>query len=509
MSRSKRKRKKIQRHLKLYRSTYLSLLLIAASSVIVMGLANMLIKEESRYKTTVKKLVGSPEQRYQKALSLLIEGDDKQAWVMMFNLARLGDSVENPLGFGKAHLWVANDKLSHFNSDFIWKFPGLDQRGGNILALPEDEETAEIQLHLSHAISLNPELKKAYPLWAATLVSQGKRNQAVEVLMNAVGHEDEPHPQLHIPLAHVLAMKGNDLELKDRMLYLFDTLGRTTRHSRGTDISGRITYILSAIILRRYEIADNALQILESRFSSNRANRGELKSSSRVSPLEQVRALRLAYHYNRAVAAFKELPSGASSGFAKTIDELELVVQTQPDCESAIAALSYIADRDPSEKERVKNILQKVLSASKASRGSKSQSQVNISLATLDPAATQDRRKLLEEAVVSDPQNAEAILQLTQVLLAEESPDYLRVEQMIRKALRSCDAIYHADLYHRLGEVQVHYQKWQKAIVSLERSLSKASDQSSVHQLLAEAYGAIGQADIAAQHRELAVQKAK
>jgi len=149
------------------------------------------------------------------------------------------------------------------------------------------------------------------------------------------------------------------------------------------------------------------------------------------------------------------------------------------------------------------------LSASKASRGSKSQSQVNISLATLDPEATQDRRKLLEEAVVSDPQNAEAILQLTQVLLAEESPDYLRVEQMIRKALRSCDAIYHADLYHRLGEVQVHHQKWQKAIVSLERSLSKASDQSSVHQLLAEAYGAIGQADIAAQHRELAVQKAK
>ena len=217
----------------------------------------------------------------------------------------------------------------------------------------------------------------------------------------------------------------------------------------------------------------------------------------------------MAYHYNRAVAAFKELPSGASSGFAKTIDELELVVQTQPDCESAIAALSYIADRDPSEKERVKNILQKVLSASKASRGSKSQSQVNISLATLDPEATQDRRKLLEEAVVSDPQNAEAILQLTQVLLAEESPDYLRVEQMIRKALRSCDAIYHADLYHRLGEVQVHHQKWQKAIVSLERSLSKASDQSSVHQLLAEAYGAIGQADIAAQHRELAVQKAK
>jgi len=509
MSRSKRKRKKIQRHLKLYRSTYLSLLLIISSSVIVMVLANMLIKEEGRYKTTVKKLVGSPEQRYKKALSLVIEGDDKQAWVMMFNLARLGDSAENPLGYGKAHLWVANDKLSHFNADFIWKFPGIDQRGNNILALPEDEETAKIQLHLSHAVALNPELNKSYPLWAATLVSQGKRNQAVEVLMNAVGHEDEPHPELHVPLAHVLAMKGNDLELKDRMLYLFDTLGRTTRHSRGTDISGRITYILSAIILKRYEIADNALQILESRFSSNRANRGEMLSSRQASPMEQVRALRMAYHYNRAIEAFQKLPSGANTGFGDMLDELELALQTQPSCESAIEALSYIADRDSSQKERVKGILEEVLAKSTASQGAKSQSQVNISLATLDPAATQDRRKLLEQAVESDPQNADAILQLTQVLLAEDSPDYARVEQMIKKALRTCDAIYHADFYHRLGEVQVHYQKWQGAIVSLERCLSKASNQAAVHALLAKAYAAIGQSDIAAQHRKLAVQKAK
>ena len=509
MSRSKRKRKKIQRHLKLYRSTYLSLLLIISSSVIIMVLANMLIKEESRYKTTVKKLVGSPEQRYKKALSLVIEGDDKQAWVMMFNLARLGDSAENPLGYGKAHLWVANDKLSHFKSDFIWQFPGLDQRGESMLALPEDEETAKIQLHLSHAVALNPELEKAYPLWAATLVSQGKRNQAVEVLMDAVGHEDQPHPQLQVALAHVLAMKGNDLELKGRMLYLFDTLGRTTRHSRGTDISGRITYILSAIILRRYEIADNALQILESRFATNRANNSEPQSSKKASPAQQVKALRMAYHYSRAIAAFEKLPSGAVSGFTEMTDELEQVLRAKPDCESAIEALSYIAERDPSQKVRIKGILQKVLAASKASRGSKSQSQVNISLATLDPAASEDRRRLLEQAVKSDPQNADAILKLAQVLLAEDEPDYARVEQMIRKSLRSCDAIYHADLNHRLGEVQVHFQKWQPAIVSLERSLSKASDQGAVHQLLAKAYAAIGQSDIAEQHQKLAIKKAK
>ncbi len=509
MSRSKRKRKKIQRHLKLYRSTYWSLLLIVASSVIVMVLANMLIKEESRYKTTVKKLVGSPEQRYNKALSLLVEGDDKQAWVMMFNLARLGDSEDDPLGYGKAHLWIANDKLSHFNDDFIWQFPGLDQRKQGVLALPEDEETAGIQLHLSHAVALNPELEKAYCLWAATLVSQGKRNQAVEVLMNGICNEDKPHPSLQVPLAHVIAMKGNNLELKDRMLYLFDTLGRTTRHSRGTDISGRITYILSAIILRRYDIADNALQILESRFATNRTNNSDPESSKKSSPAQQVKALRMAYHYSQAIAAFKKLPSGAVSGFTEMTNELEQVLRVKPDCESAIEALSYIAERDVSQRERAKSILQEVLSASQKANNSKSQSQVNITLATLDPSATQDKRELLEQAVETDPQNTDAIIQLAQVLLAEAEPDYSRVEQMIRKALRSSGNVYHADLYHRLGEVQVNDQKWQPAIVSLEKSISKASDQAAVHQLLAEAYAAIGQSKIAEQHQKLAVKKAK
>ena len=506
MSRSKRKRRKIQRHLRDHKSTYWALLLIVVSSAIVMTLANMLIKEESRYKKTVKELVGTPEQRYQNALGMMIEGDSKQAGVVMFNLARLGDSVDNPLGYGKAHLWVAEDKLSHFNADFIWKFPGIDQRGSTMLALPEDEQTSTIQLHLAHAVALNPELERSFVLWAATLASQGERNRAAEILMNAIGHEDNPHPNLHVPLAHILAMKGNNLELKDRALYLFTNLGRTTRHSRGTDISGRITYILSAIILQRYEIADTALQILESRFATNRAQLSEARAGS---PAEQVRALRMAYHYHRAIAAFKDLPSDAVSGFDKVLEELEQVVRIQPECDSAIAALSYIAEKDSSQRERVASILQEVLSTTTSARNSQAKSRVNISLATLDPGATKDRRKLLEDAVSSDPGNAEAILQLTQVLLAEENPDHSRVEQMIRKALRSCDQIYHPDLYHRLGEVQVHHEDWQAAIVSLEKALSEASGKQSVHQLLATAYRAIGQADIAQQHQKLAVKKAQ
>ncbi len=509
MSRSKRKRKKLKQHLRNWKSTYLAVTLTVSSSVIIMVLANMLIKEESRYKTTVQKIVGSPQERYQRALGFEVEGDMEQARVLMFNLARLGDSAENALGYGKAHLWVAKDKLSHFDRDFIWKFPGIDQRGDNILALPEDEETETIQLHLAHANALNPEFEEAAALWAATLASQGKRNRAIEVLMNAIAHENHPQPKLYAPLIHVLAMEGNDLELRDSALYLFTDLGRTTRNTRGRNIADRVTYIISALILERYEIADNALQILEARFPAR-------KDSSRMSHdptyealAEQVKALRMAFHYRKAMKAFSTAQSAGGSGYANAVDELEKVVLLYPDCDSAIAALSYIADRDSAQKERITAILQEVLSVTASAKESQSKSRVNISLAKLDSGSEQDKRKLLEDAVSSDPNNAEVILDLTGLLLREENPDYARVEQMIRKALRNCDRVYHPDLYHRLGEVQVHDENWTQAIVSLERSLANASSKDAVHRLLATAYQGIGQPRMAKQHQNLALKAAQ
>lgn len=504
MSRSKRKRKKLKQHLRNWRSTYFAVALIVVSSVIIMTLANMLIKEESRYKSTVQKIVGSPQERYERALGYEVEGDIEQARVLMFNLARLGDSAENALGFGKAHLWVAKDKLSHFNRDFIWKFPGIDQRGDNILALPEDEETETIQLHLAHANALNPELEEAAALWAATLASQGKRNRAIEVLMNAITHENYPHPKLYAPLIHVLAMEGNDLELRDDALYLFTDLGRTTRNARGKNISDRITYIISALILERYEIADNALQILESRFPARKDSSRMAHDPTYESLAKQVKALRMAYHYRKAMIAFSNIRSARTSGYANVVDELEKVVLLYPDCDSAIAALSYIADSDSAQKDRITNILQEVSSATASAKGSQAKSRVNISLAKLDSGSVKNKRDLLEAAVASDPNNAEVILELTGLLLREEKPDYARVKQMVSKALRNCDRVYHPDLYHRLGEVQVHDESWTQAIVSLERSLANASSKDAVHRLLAAAYQGIGQPGMAKQHQNLA-----
>ena len=506
MARTNRKSKnKLRRHLREHKRTYLSAALVVASLVIVFWLANFLVKEEDRYKQVVKGMSGTPEQRYMDALELAAEGDLKQARVVMFRLARLGESADRPLGHGKAHLWVAEDKLTHFNSDFIWEFPGLDDDQGNKMRLPKDEKIMTAQKHLEHAVALNPELEQAITLLAGTLVAQGERNRAVEVLMNAVTHPESPHPNLHVPLANLIAMEGDegdDLELRESAWHMFETLGKRVRF-RGTDIADRISYTINAIILAKYENADITIRMLEARLPAARAMDQGLMDPEKKLLIKRVKALRMAYHYHRAIAYFAEIRSGSAAEYAKVIDELEQVVSISPNCEPAIAALSYIAGKNTSQTARVKEILEGVLAAEKT-QDSDAKSQVNMSLAKLAPATEGGSRKFLEDAVASNPENGEAVLQLVKLLLAEKVPDYERTEKLVEQSLKTCAPKYKAELYYRLGEVQLHKKSWNNAIISLEKSLRGVAEKQRVHGLLAEAYTAVGQTGLAEGHRKLA-----
>lgn len=484
-----------------YKQTYLSVSLIVSALVIVLWLANFLIREETRHVETVKAMSGSPEKRYGEALELAAAGDIKQARIAMDRLARLGESADRPLGHGKAHYWVAADKLSHFSPDFIWSFPGLNRGRGMTMRLPRDEKTLLSQQHLAHAVALNPELEEAVVLWAATLVAQGERNEAVEVLMQAITHPDHPHPGLHVPLAHVLAMEGNDLQLQEMAWHMFESLGKRVRY-RGADITERINYTISTIILKKYENADIAVRMLEARLPSGQSRERDEMDPEAELLAKRVQALRMAYHYHRAIAGFMELGSSPSPQHEKVVDELEQVVGIAPDCESAIAALSHIAGKSEAQASRVQGILEKVLATAKMQK-SRTKSQVNISLAKLAPKAQGSSRKFLEDAVASNPKNGEAVLQLVWLLLEDDEPDYPRIEKLLQQSLDTCAPQFRADLNHQLGEVHVGKKKWTKAIIVLEQSLAGASDKRRVHGLLAQAYTAVGQSGMAEGHRKI------
>jgi len=489
MSRRKRKFKK---HWKLKKHVYWRVGLIVVLLVVAIWVAEFTMQKEVEHEAVVKGLTGTEEERYQHALEKASAGEMEEARVIMGRLARLGDTAERPLGFGKAHLWVAQDALSGFKSDFIWRFPMRGLEEVKRASLGNGKDIVLAQRHLEHAIALSPELGKAPELLAATLAAQGKRNQAVEVLLAAVSHEAHPHPSLHIPLANLSAMKANkddDLLLRERMLYIFSTLGQRVSSGREKSVSLRVRYVLSALELHKYENAEIALKRLEVEKSDDEQAR-------------QVSALRMAYHYHRAIHRVEKLKSSSSGDFKEVVDDLAAVVRIQPDCQSALDALSLIAQQDPSQKLRIQQILKDVLQE-KSTINPSIKSRVSSSLALMAGAKDESRRRYLEKALEENPNNAEALLRLLEFKASEARPDYIQIEKLATKALAYSSSAQQTECYALLGLAKLRLKKWNDAIVALEKALPETQDKVKTHRLLAEAYRAVGKPKIAKAHEEL------
>ncbi|WP_435893009.1 hypothetical protein [Oceaniferula spumae] len=451
--------------------------------------------KDEEYIEDVAASSGTYEMQYKKALTTLKEGDSALGRVAMYRLARLGDKPENPLGFGKAHLWVAQEKLANFDANFIWSFP-VESEGGEAAEIPpldQSEEVITAQRHLQHAIGLNPEIESAYILLAASYTAQGKRNQAVDVLLSAVTSEVAPHPELHVPLANVLAMPGENLALEERAWHLFSTYGQ----SRSSDVADKVSYVLSALILKKDENAEATLRRLEAQFPTAKkvAKRGEDETG-----YEQAKALRMAYHYHRAIRQYKEIKDRSSEGFQPVISELQKVLDAKPGNKAAIQALSSMAARVPTLRERVQGIVQKSLTeveSTNVETKADTSLALALSLDRNDPA----RSTYLERAISEDSKNGEAMLVLAEDLVAKSSPEVRKIEKLVENAMKHVSQDKRARCLKLLGFADVRNKKWKEAIVHLEQAMGGIDDKREIHQWLAEAYEALGQIEIAALHR--------
>ncbi len=176
---------------------YLYTLLIGALLVIGAWLSQEVTRKDEEYGEVLAALSGTEEERYEEALLKAEEGDLEEARVIMGRLARLGDSADAPAVHGKAHLWMAKDKLEHFEVDAIRSFPLADSEDRPGVVLGEgDADVALAQRHLEHAVDISPELEAAWEWRAAVFAALGKRNDAVGVLLDAVTHGQSPHPGL-------------------------------------------------------------------------------------------------------------------------------------------------------------------------------------------------------------------------------------------------------------------------------------------------------------------------
>ncbi|MCP5534616.1 MAG: hypothetical protein H7A51_00090 [Akkermansiaceae bacterium] len=499
-----RLKRQLRQHWERKKYVYFRVIIIVVALVAVIWGATVMVEQEGEHKDVVKALSGTPEEKYQQALDVAHGGDLEQARVMMLRLARLSDSADEPLGYGKAHLWVAKDILPQFKPDFLWAFPGIG--GGDNVRLGKDDKVNMAQRHLEHAVALLPDSEEAVVLLAGAMLAQGRRNQSLDVLMHAIGHPVSPHPGLHAPLAHVLTKQGDDLALKERAWHLFSSLGQDAGLGRRSDLAERVQYVLSALILKKYENADIAIRRLEARFPLRKMADGGLRMAdggeSGVSEAGQVMALRMAYHYHRAVSLFAEVRSDPSMGYQKVVDELEQVLLIQPELGPAIDAMSFIAIQEPGQQQRVQRILQQ-LSSKQAVLSHQAKSKIALALARLAPESAGSGRVHLEAAIAEDPDNAEAMLQLIELLVRENEPDYQYIGKLAEKVLRGCQPSQRAQANLMLGLSQARLKRWTDAIVSLEKALPGQVDKNRVHRLLAEAYGALGKTGIAAEHMKL------
>lgn len=492
-------RRKLKQHLRAKMQVYvvvLSVILLLAAAIIG---AQYVAEGDVEHRNRVKSLVASSEEQYLEAIGKIQNGEYEEAKTMMLRLARLGNTEEHTLGYGKAHLWVAKDMLPTLKADFMGKFP-LGHAAENRAALQkiDKDALALAQRHLEHVVVLNSEIEEGWTLLAASYFASNEISKGADVLIKAITHPKTPHPKLSIFLINFLFKADDDLALQERAWHWFSTLGQQIQSDDRQVVASRIRYVMSALILKKYESADIVIKRMEARFAHrlNDQNQGEKYSSHHI-----VKSTRAAYHYQRALAQLSSSKSASREVYAQVVNELNQVLRIQPDCKSAIDGLHYIGQQDSSFKKDIEKTLKGVLS-SQVESSSATKSSVFLALALIGDKSPSEKRAYLNDALRVDAQNSDVIVHLIELMVREESPDYASIKSMAQNVLKSENSEYHARCHHVLGLVYFRMKDWHKAIVALEKALAGSSNSSEIHHMLSVAYSKVGKSNLSKMHAQ-------
>jgi len=509
--RSRQFKKKFRRHL----ATYLKI----AGVVVVLGVVIWVaLQPEENVNTpswdgTKSALMGvSYDETYEEAMEMIAAGKKKDARELMDKMAPLSEGRIKPRGYALAHIWMAKDLLGGFRPKFLNTFP-LEARHGTPskvpYTLPKEEKSQLAQRHLEHAISLDPELGEAPLALSAVWIARGKRASAMEVMIRAIAHKEHPHPELQVPFSNLLTYAGDDLEMEDKAWYSLTVLGRSVAGTSRENAGERMEYALNALILKKYDNVASVIRKMERDFSNAKRFPHAVAS---------IHGLKVAVAYRKAVLlasdAASKSESEANTAYEAVVNALGEVLTIDPGNISVINALSTLAKSQPELQERIKGILGKSAQTKPSSSGTTtggSAARSHLLLSALSGSDAKVAKKHLEAAVLSSPDDADALIGLAGLLIKEPQPDFARVGKLATDAIdskkRQGAAKIDPDYYRIQGEALLASGKWEPSIVSLETVLSTHPDQKSIHQLLAKAYQAAGQLELAQKHQAKATGK--
>lgn len=428
---------------------------------------------------------------YEDALQLISDGEEDKGLAVMHRLAPLSHAIAAVSGNGDAHFWMALDQLHVEEFGFLNEFPMNCLNGAKLEApvtFQNNELTTRGQQHLEAAVQLSPGLRKAPQMLAELLVSKGKRNDAVALLIQSAAVNNGQFLELGVAVANARAHTGDEIALREACLLKLVVLGESVQSAARGDISMRLEYLLNVMVLGQFDLARVGVAKFERDFDD------------RKNSLEMIATLKATLAYFESISALKANDPKAATEY------LVKAQQLQKGRDVFVSALDAMVKRFP----EVRGILQAGVSAEHA--GAFVVNKVDAAKLSLLQAEIfpDDAVKYLQQSVVlaaSEPAVAQAYIARK---LADGDVNYGELSAMAASALQTKGLKTQAryELLLTQGQLLVRQERWRDAVIALEKALairdSRREVEVKLHQLLGQSYKALGQDLIADEHLALA-----
>jgi tetratricopeptide (TPR) repeat protein len=406
-------------------------------------------------KVYVRKLVlldePGPRTRYALARLAEHEGDLPRARRLMSDLA-----PSTGPGYPSAHFWLAKRLLDE-----------QAQRGPG----PPGETQAVIQ-HLEQALVSTAHRQEAHERLAQLYKAKGDPAQAAKHLEEAAPQR----PELYLQLAEVQLGRRDDVRFQRAAKQARDYFQGQVEIDRN-DIPARISWAQVCGLEEEFEEAEKILE--DGLAASNDARLRE--------------ALTQTY-----LAGADRLGTDDPRELAQRLDLLRKSLQVSPNHPETLNRLAMFVRYSGPQADAARAMLKDLLA--------QAQVPVTVHLLLGSTAAAdgkwEEARLHLEQAYRLDPRLPALLNNLAWTLTQGHTPDPERALTLADEAVKL--APDQPEMRATRGRIRARLQRWQDAVSDLEAALANGSDPGVLHPVLAEAYAALGDAEMAERHRALA-----
>ena len=389
-----------------------------------------------------------PTTRYALARVAEHEGDLFRARRLMSELAPTTGS-----GYPSAHFWMAKQLL-----------------GGKPQGSPV--RVAETVHHLEESLSSSQNRQQAHE-WL------GQLYLAKEELDEAVTHFEEAAsrcPELYLTLAEIHVRQKDDARFL-KALKLANEHFRDHVEKDENDIVARLSWARGKLIGEDYEEAEKIL----------------LDGLLRTDDRRLYEMLTLAY-----VAMADQYASDNAHDLAERLELLKKALRYTPSHPEALNRLATFVRHTGPEADAARAMLKDLLATG--------QVPATVHLVLGSSAAAEGKwdeaRLHLEQAYRADKRLPAVLNNLAWALTNADPPELDRALSLADAALEL--APNHPEIRATRGQILARLERWHDAVSDLELALADFPDRTALHGVLADAYTALGDDEMAERHRALA-----